>query len=149
MAKALENTNRHTLTQGAAALHRFNSERGAATEQPNPYLSGPNQPMDKEVTLQQPTVRGTIPPQLQGCYARIGPNPVVKVNPAKHHWFAGDGMLHGVRLQDGQALWYRNRWIRSIVAPSITRAAAFASGTPVALATNGTVRDARGLASST
>jgi hypothetical protein len=35
------------------------------------------------------------------------------------------------------------------VAPSITRAAALASGTPVALLTNGTVRDARGLASIT
>ena len=37
----------------------------------------------------------------------------------------------------------------AIVAPSITRAAAFASGTPVALDTKGTVRLARGLASST
>ena len=37
----------------------------------------------------------------------------------------------------------------AIVAPSITRAAALASGTPVALDTNGTVRLARGLASST
>ncbi len=37
----------------------------------------------------------------------------------------------------------------AIVAPAITRAAALASGTPVALATNGTVRLARGLASRT
>ena len=36
-----------------------------------------------------------------------------------------------------------------IVAPSMTRAAALAIWTPVALATNGTVRDARGLASRT
>lgn len=113
MPGALETTIRNTLTQGATALHRFNSERGAATEQPNPYLSGPNTPMDREVTLQQPRVSGTIPPQLDGCYARIGPNPVAKVNPAKHHWFTGDGMVHGVRLQGGQALWYRNRWVRS------------------------------------
>ena len=35
------------------------------------------------------------------------------------------------------------------VEPAITRAATLASGTPVALATNGTVRDARGLASMT
>jgi hypothetical protein len=35
------------------------------------------------------------------------------------------------------------------VAPSMIRAAALASGTAVALETNGTVRDARGLASST
>jgi hypothetical protein len=37
----------------------------------------------------------------------------------------------------------------TLVAPSMIRAAALASGTPVAFATNGTVRDARGLASST
>ena len=36
-----------------------------------------------------------------------------------------------------------------MVAPSMIRAAALASGTAVALETNGTVRDARGLASST
>ena len=35
------------------------------------------------------------------------------------------------------------------VAPIITRLATLAKGTPVALATNGTVRDARGLASIT
>ena len=35
------------------------------------------------------------------------------------------------------------------VAPTITRAATMATGTPVALATKGTVRLARGLASST
>ena len=36
-----------------------------------------------------------------------------------------------------------------MVAPSMIRAAALASGTAVALETNGTVREARGLASST
>ena len=36
-----------------------------------------------------------------------------------------------------------------IVDPREMRAAAFASGTPVAFETNGTVRDARGFASST
>ena len=35
------------------------------------------------------------------------------------------------------------------ISPAITRAATFASGTPVALLTNGTVREARGLTSST
>ena len=37
----------------------------------------------------------------------------------------------------------------AMVAPSMIRAAALASGTAVALDTNGTVREARGLASST
>src|SRR5262249_38276498 len=25
----------------------------------------------------------------------------------------GDGMLHGVELRDGRAVWYRNRWVRT------------------------------------
>lgn len=32
---------------------------------------------------------------------------------ATYHWFTGDGMVHGIRLRDGQAEWYRNRWVRS------------------------------------
>ena len=35
------------------------------------------------------------------------------------------------------------------VSPAITRAAIFATGSPITLATNGTVREARGLTSST
>ena len=30
-----------------------------------------------------------------------------------HHWFLGDGMVHGVRIVDGEAKWYRNRYVRS------------------------------------
>ena len=33
--------------------------------------------------------------------------------PAAYHWFTGDGMVHGIRLRDGRAEWYRNRWVRS------------------------------------
>ena len=35
------------------------------------------------------------------------------VDPATHHWFIGDGMVRGVRLAEGRAHWYRNRWVRS------------------------------------
>ncbi len=35
-------------------------------------------------------------------------------DPAKHHWFVGDGsMVHGVRLREGRAEWYRNRYVGS------------------------------------
>jgi len=113
MSSLIESTIRRSIIQGVSALHRFNRERMTAPDTPNPYLTGPNQPLQREFTLQRPAVRGRIPPQLDGCYARIGPNPVTPVNPANHHWFTGDGMVHGVRLCGGQALWYRNRWIRS------------------------------------
>ena len=35
--------------------------------------------------------------------------------PASYHWFTGEGMVHGIRLRDGKAEWYRNRWVRAEV----------------------------------
>jgi carotenoid cleavage dioxygenase-like enzyme len=37
------------------------------------------------------------------------PNP----RQATAHWFTGDGMIHGVRIEGGRAAWYRNRWVRT------------------------------------
>jgi carotenoid cleavage dioxygenase len=81
----------------------------------NPYLEGNFAPVTEEVTAGPAdlTVTGTIPPELNGRFIRNGPNPVGHPDPAKYHWFTGDGMVHGVRLGDGQAQWYRNRWVRS------------------------------------
>ncbi|MCU1452190.1 MAG: carotenoid cleavage dioxygenase [Acidimicrobiales bacterium] len=79
----------------------------------NPYLSGPFAPVDQEVTELDLAVTGTLPPELDGRYLRIGPNPIGTVDPATYHWFTGDGMVHGIRLRDGKAEWYRNRWVRS------------------------------------
>ena len=77
----------------------------------NPWLQGRFAPVAAERTLDRLRVTGTIPAELQGLYARIGPNPLKVDNPGTYHWFTGDGMVHGVRLQDGKALWYRNRWV--------------------------------------
>ncbi len=55
-------------------------------------------------------VRGAIPPELNGLYVRNGSNPQSGESP---HWFFGDGMIHGVRLERGRAAWYRNRWVRT------------------------------------
>jgi len=77
-----------------------------------PYITGVNTPMREELTIENLEVVGTIPPALRGRYLRMGPNPM-RPSPSRHHWFAGDGMIHGVRIEDGKALWYRNRWIRS------------------------------------
>jgi len=79
----------------------------------NRFLKGPYAPVASETTETDLKITGRIPPELNGLYARIGPNPMHVPNPATHHWFLGDGMVHGVRLRDGHALWYRNRWIGS------------------------------------
>ena len=56
---------------------------------------------------------GEIPPDLDGRLLRIGPNPVAPPDPSTYHWFTGTGMVHGLRLRDGQAEWYRNRFVRN------------------------------------
>jgi len=53
-------------------------------------------------------VEGHVPPELDGLYLRNGSNP--KFGDSAH-WFVGNGMVHGVRLKGGKALWYRNRYI--------------------------------------
>lgn len=77
----------------------------------NPWLEGRFAPVAEERTESQLQVSGQIPDELNGMYARIGPNPVQVKKAAKYHWFVGDGMVHAVSFADGQATGYRNRWI--------------------------------------
>ncbi len=79
----------------------------------NPYLEGNFAPVLEEVTATDLAVTGHIPEALCGRYLRNGPNPVSPPEPSTYHWFVGDGMVHGIRLRDGRAEWYRNRWVRS------------------------------------
>lgn len=75
------------------------------------YLRGRFAPVPKEHSAADLTVRGSLPPDLDGRYLRNGPNPLPGQD--KGHWFTGPGMLHGIRLRNGRAEWYRNRWIRT------------------------------------
>jgi len=113
MTGPIESAIRRTVAKGVMKIASYNRARMPALDKPHPFLTGLHQPMDREITLERLKVEGTIPPALDGRYVRIGPNPVKPPNPAAYHWFTGDGMVHGVRLRDGAALWYRNRWIRS------------------------------------
>ncbi|MGQ0615501.1 MAG: carotenoid oxygenase family protein [Acidimicrobiia bacterium] len=79
----------------------------------NRYLEENFGPVSEETTAFDLPVTGTIPAQLDGRYLRNGPNPIGDADPAIYHWFLGAGMVHGVRLRDGKAEWYRNRWVRS------------------------------------
>jgi carotenoid cleavage dioxygenase-like enzyme len=78
----------------------------------NRFLDGPFAPVTEEITAFDLSVTGQVPPSLDGRYLRNGPNPMGLDDPG-YHWFLGDGMVHGVRLRDGRAEWYRNRWVRS------------------------------------
>ena len=106
-----------TLSRPAADAQVANVEtpsvdRSPDLKTPHPYLSGEHEPMSAELSLTELAVTGAIPKALDGRYLRIGPNPIAP-DPTNYHWFTGDGMVHGLRVQDGRALWYRNRWIRS------------------------------------
>jgi len=78
----------------------------------NRYLTDNFAPVREELTATELRVTGELPAHLDGRYLRIGPNPVVDPG-ERYHWFLGEGMVHGVRLRDGRAEWYRNRWVRS------------------------------------
>jgi len=82
------------------------------------HLLGNGRPVTEEQTLTQLKVTGTIPSDLNGRYVRTGANPL---SGTSAHPFFGDGMVHGVRLRDGKAEWYRNRYVQT---PFITNPSA-------------------------
>lgn len=74
------------------------------------WLRGNFAPTEAETSAEGLEVTGTIPPGLDGLFVRNGPNPPAG---SSSHWFFGHGMLHGVRLRDGRAAWYRSRYVQT------------------------------------
>jgi carotenoid cleavage dioxygenase-like enzyme len=68
-------------------------------------------PTHREATAVDLPVTGRLPTELDGRYLRIGPSPMRRSD--VRHSFVGEGMVHGVRLRNGRAEWYRSRWVRS------------------------------------
>ncbi|OHU22761.1 carotenoid oxygenase [Mycobacteroides franklinii] len=87
--------------------------RGASWTPGHWALSGNYAPVQREIDATELPVTGIIPNFLDGRYVRIGPNPISVPDPARYQMFFGTGMVHGLRLIGGQALWYRNRWVRA------------------------------------
>jgi 8'-apo-carotenoid 13,14-cleaving dioxygenase len=79
----------------------------------NTYLSTNFAPIAEETTALDLQVIGELPKELNGRYLRNGPNPIAAEDPNTYHWFLGDGMVHGIRLRDGNAEWYRSRYVGS------------------------------------
>lgn len=114
MASAVETTIRTVVGKGLMTLANVNRRFLKAPVGGHPYLTGIHAPLQGEVTLTgtQLRVTGTIPAALRGRYLRNGPNPALPPNPASYHWFLGAGMVHGLAIADGAALWYHGRWVR-------------------------------------
>jgi carotenoid cleavage dioxygenase-like enzyme len=73
------------------------------------FRTGNYAPVHDELTAFDLPVEGSIPAELNGWYLRNGPT----ARAGAAHWCVGDGMVHGVRLENGRAAWYRNRWVRT------------------------------------
>ena len=67
-------------------------------------------PTFEERTESDLKVIGQSPESLQGTLLRNGANPQ---SGESAHWFLGNGMLHGVRIEACQAKWYRNRYVKT------------------------------------
>ena len=95
---------------GALGVATSTALSGCSEEEPPVkfWQQGNFKPVSEEVTLDSLKVEGTIPPELNGLYVRNGTNSSSGIS---DHFFGGDGMMHGVRLEGGQAKWYRNRYI--------------------------------------
>lgn len=72
-------------------------------------------PVADEVTIDRLRVTGTVPQDLSGTLIRNGPNPFAGRFTGQDmlSWWVGPAMLHGLAISDGQARWYRNRWVRT------------------------------------
>ena len=81
------------------------------TTQINPFLQGNFAPVNEEITRDNLEVIGEIPLEIEGIFVRNGANPQFP-NPERYHWFMGDGMLHKIQLQQGQA-YYQNRYVQT------------------------------------
>lgn len=98
------------MTDTADALANLPTADAADQSDALPFhMRGNYAPVPDELTTYDLPVEGAIPPELDGWYLRNGSNPRTPTA----HWFIGDGMIHGVRIEGGEAKWYRNRWIRT------------------------------------
>jgi len=77
--------------------------------------SGALAPVADETEVEPLEVVGEIPDGLNGMLVRNGPNPFAGRFTGKDvlDWWPEAAMVHGVTFADGQALAYRNRWVRT------------------------------------
>lgn len=79
----------------------------------NPFLQGPFEPLKNEYKIDEVSVVGEIPSELEGTLYRVGSNTQYMMDdPNRFHWFDGDGVVHAFRLSGGKAS-YTNRWVET------------------------------------
>ena len=73
------------------------------------HLIGNWAPVKEEITEHNLEIKGEVPKDLNGLFVRNGMNPVSGYS---DHWFFGNGMLHGIYLENGKAS-YKNRYVKT------------------------------------
>ncbi|HLB55868.1 MAG TPA: carotenoid oxygenase family protein [Coxiellaceae bacterium] len=75
------------------------------------FLEGNFAPWRSEDNFSNLEIIGKIPADLNGVLLRNGPNP--QFHPMNNYdWFEGDGMIHAIRIQNGNAS-YDNRYVQT------------------------------------
>ncbi|KZV45228.1 9-cis-epoxycarotenoid dioxygenase [Dorcoceras hygrometricum] len=82
-----------------------------ASIDPKHVLSGNFFPVDELPPTVCEVLEGTLPRCLDGAYIRNGPNPQF-IPQGPYHLFEGDGMLHCIRIRDGEAT-FCSRFIKT------------------------------------
>jgi carotenoid cleavage dioxygenase len=77
----------------------------------DPHLSKGFEPIRMECDYDHLNIEGEVPPELNGTFYRIGPNPQFAPR-GIYNPLNGDGMVHAFRVGDGKVS-YRNRWVRT------------------------------------
>ena len=72
-------------------------------------------PVADETNVVDLPVTGSLPEALCGTLVRNGPNPFSGSfsGAGMLDWWPEAAMLHGIRLENGKALGYANRWVRT------------------------------------
>lgn len=104
--KSLWNVFRQKLIKVIGQFLRRNNHYREA----NLYQKKLYQPVE-ETTITALKVSGIIPPHLNGLLLRIGSNPIYTPQPTLFEWYLGDGMIHALKLQQGQAVCYKSTMI--------------------------------------
>lgn len=79
----------------------------------NPFLKGNFAPTALESSEACTEIVGKIPTDIEGSFLRNGPNNQFSpLSDPLYHWFDGDGMIHQLALNNGDAH-YSNRWIET------------------------------------
>src|SRR3989475_11160590 len=99
------------VLRDGAGLTGAAADQGASEWSNHPFLQGNFAPVQEEITADNLKVIGTLPSGMDGMFVRNGPNPQFPPL-GNYHWFFGDGVLHGGRVEGGKAS-SRNRHVRT------------------------------------